>query len=164
MFPESFELLHDLCLTVGLCDLELGLNSLLQLSDGLLVTQTHLLGVLLLRGREDVVTGGGISDRAEGNPIIRSIKSLVDFHRDVADPIKTTRQQIRVRRSAILPDHLGTHMVLQLLEHLAHVLVPVLLGGAQLVLDGLAQLVRLCVQLFAHALHVIQLRGGNGLQ
>lgn len=124
--------------------------------------QAHLLGVLLLQGREDVVIGRRISDRASGNPITRSIKSLDDFRRAVTVPIKTTRQQINVPCSVILPARPDTHVVLQLLEHLAHVLVPVLLGGAELVLDGLAQLVCLGVQLFAHALHVVQLRAETG--
>ena len=48
-------------------------------------------------------------------------------------------------------------MFIKFLEHLAHVLITILLGGAQLVLDGLAQLICLCVQLLADTIHVVQL-------
>lgn len=49
MFPQSLQLLQDLRLALVRGHHQLGLDALLQLSNGVLVTQTDLLGIVLLR-------------------------------------------------------------------------------------------------------------------
>lgn len=48
MFPQRLQLLQDLGLALVRGHHQLGLNALLQLSNGVLVTQTDLLGIILL--------------------------------------------------------------------------------------------------------------------
>lgn len=48
MLPEGLQFLHEFCVTVGACQDQLGLDAFLQLTDGVLMTQAHFLGIFLL--------------------------------------------------------------------------------------------------------------------